>query len=146
MGKTASGAVWLDPNKTTPFDFYQYWRNVDDADVLKCIRMLTFLPLEQIDEMDKLGGQPAEPGQGDPGLRADQAGPRRGGGRQGPGRCPGPLRAAAADSDNMPTTELPRGQLYRRNDRRHRAAGGLRPVRLQRRGPPSDPAGRRGCQ
>ena len=51
MGKTASGAVWLDPNKTTPFDFYQYWRNVEDADVLKCIRMLTFLPLEQIDEM-----------------------------------------------------------------------------------------------
>ena len=52
MGKTASGAVWLDPNKTTPYDFYQYWRNVEDADVLKCIRMLTFLPLEQIDEMD----------------------------------------------------------------------------------------------
>ena len=52
MGKTASGAVWLDPNKTSPFEFYQYWRNVGDADVLKCIRMLTFLPLEQIDEMD----------------------------------------------------------------------------------------------
>ena len=52
MGKTAKGAVWLDPNKTSPFDFYQYWRNVDDADVLKCIRMLTFLPLEQINEMD----------------------------------------------------------------------------------------------
>lgn len=52
MGKTAKGAVWLDPNKTSPFDFYQYWRNVEDADVLKCIRMLTFLPLEQIDEMD----------------------------------------------------------------------------------------------
>ena len=56
MGKTASGAVWLDPNKTSPFDFYQYWRNVGDADVLKCIRMLTFLPLEQIDEMDKWEG------------------------------------------------------------------------------------------
>ena len=56
MGKTASGAVWLDPNKTSPFDFYQYWRNVEDADVLKCIRMLTFLPLEQIDEMDKWEG------------------------------------------------------------------------------------------
>jgi tyrosyl-tRNA synthetase len=56
MGKTASGAVWLDPNKTTPFDFYQYWRNVGDADVLKCIRMLTFLPLEQIDAMDKWEG------------------------------------------------------------------------------------------
>lgn len=52
MGKTAGNAVWLDPNKTSPFDFYQYWRNVADADVLKCIRMLTFLPLEQIDEMD----------------------------------------------------------------------------------------------
>ena len=56
MGKTASGAVWLDPNKTSPYDFYQYWRNVDDADVLKCIRMLTFLPLEQIDEMDTWEG------------------------------------------------------------------------------------------
>ena len=52
MGKTAKGAVWLDPNKTSPFDFYQYWRNVDDADVMKCIRMLTFLPLETIEEMD----------------------------------------------------------------------------------------------
>ncbi len=52
MGKTAKGAVWLDPNKTTPYEFYQYWRNIEDADVLKCIRMLTFLPLEQIDEMD----------------------------------------------------------------------------------------------
>ncbi len=52
MGKTQSGAVWLDPNKTSPFDFYQYWRNVDDADVLKCIRMLTFLPLEEIEKMD----------------------------------------------------------------------------------------------
>ena len=56
MGKTASGAVWLDPNKTTPFDFYQYWRNVGDDDVLKCIRMLTFLPLEQINEMDSWEG------------------------------------------------------------------------------------------
>lgn len=56
MGKTQSGAVWLDPNKTSPFDFYQYWRNIADADVLKCLRMLTFLPLEQIDEMDKWEG------------------------------------------------------------------------------------------
>lgn len=56
MGKTQSGAVWLDPNKTSPFEFYQYWRNVGDADVLKCIRMLTFLPLEQIDEMDSWEG------------------------------------------------------------------------------------------
>ena len=52
MGKTAGNAVWLDPNKTSPYDFFQYWRNVDDADVMKCVRMLTFLPLEQIDEMD----------------------------------------------------------------------------------------------
>ena len=56
MGKTQSGAVWLDPKKTSPFDFYQYWRNVGDADVLKCLRMLTFLPIEQIDEMDKWEG------------------------------------------------------------------------------------------
>ncbi len=56
MGKTASGAVWLDPNKTSPYDFYQYWRNVGDGDVLKCLRLLTFLPLEQIDEMDKWEG------------------------------------------------------------------------------------------
>ena len=56
MGKPQSGAVWLDPNKTSPFDFFQYWRNVADSDVLKCIRMLTFLPLEQIDEMDKWEG------------------------------------------------------------------------------------------
>ena len=56
MGKTAKGAVWLDPNKTSPFEFYQYWRNVGDADVLKCIRMLTFLPLEEIDKMDKWEG------------------------------------------------------------------------------------------
>ncbi len=56
MGKTQKGAVWLDPNKTSPFDFFQYWRNVADADVLKCIRMLTFLPLEQIDEMDQWEG------------------------------------------------------------------------------------------
>ncbi len=57
MGKTAGNAVWLDPNKTSPFEFYQYWRNVGDADVLKCIRMLTFLPLEQINEMDKWEGE-----------------------------------------------------------------------------------------
>ncbi len=56
MGKTANGAVWLDPNKTSPYEFYQYWRNVGDDDVLKCIRMLTFLPVEEIDEMDKWEG------------------------------------------------------------------------------------------
>ena len=57
MGKTEKGALWLDPNKTSPFEFYQYWRNVDDADVLKCIRMLTFLPLEEIDKMDSWQGE-----------------------------------------------------------------------------------------
>ena len=56
MGKTAGNAVWLDPNKTSPYDFYQYWRNVDDKDVLKCIRMLTFLPLEEIDKMSDWEG------------------------------------------------------------------------------------------
>ena len=56
MGKTAGNAVWLDPNKTSPYDFFQYWRNVDDADVMKCIRMLTFLPLDQIDDMDHWEG------------------------------------------------------------------------------------------
>jgi tyrosyl-tRNA synthetase len=56
MGKTASGAVWLDPNKTSPFEFYQYWRNVGDSDVLKCVRMLTFLPLEEIEKMDSWEG------------------------------------------------------------------------------------------
>ncbi len=56
MGKTARGAVWLDPEKTSPYEFYQYWRNVSDADVLKCLRMLTFLPLEQIDAMDRWEG------------------------------------------------------------------------------------------
>ncbi len=56
MGKTQKGAVWLDPNKTTPYEFYQYWRNIGDADVLKCLRMLTFLPIEQIDEMDRWEG------------------------------------------------------------------------------------------
>ena len=56
MGKTASGAVWLDPNKTSPFEFYQYWRNIDDADVMKCIRMLTFIPLEKIEEMENWDG------------------------------------------------------------------------------------------
>ena len=57
MGKTQKGAVWLDPNKTSPFEFFQYWRNVGDADVLKCIRMLTFLPLEEIDKMDSWQGE-----------------------------------------------------------------------------------------
>ena len=56
MGKTVSGAVWLDPEKTSPYEFYQYWRNVDDADVIKCLKMLTFVPLEEIEEMEKWQG------------------------------------------------------------------------------------------
>ena len=56
MGKTAKGAVWLDPEKTSPFEFYQYWRNIDDADVMKCFRMLTFIPVEELDEMEKWDG------------------------------------------------------------------------------------------
>ena len=56
MGKTQSGAVWLDAEKTSPYDFYQYWRNIDDADVVKCLKMLTFLPLDEIEELSKLEG------------------------------------------------------------------------------------------
>ena len=68
MGKTAKGAVWLDPNKTSPYEFYQYWRNVGDDDVLKCLRMLTFLPWSRSTRDGQVGGQPAEHRQGDPGL------------------------------------------------------------------------------
>ena len=105
MGKTASGAVWLDPNKTTPYEFYQYWRNVGDADVLKCIRMLTFLPLEQIDEMDKWEGSQLNTAKeilayeltklvhGE--EEADKA--------QAAAKA---LFGGAGDSANMPTTEL----------------------------------------
>ena len=121
MGKTAKGAVWLDPNKTSPYEFYQYWRNVGDDDVLKCLRMLTFLPLEQIDEMDKWEGSPAEHRQGDPGLRADQAGPRRGGGPEGPGRRPGPVL---------------RGRRHEQRARHHPHRG--RPHRRGHRHPGSD--------
>ncbi len=110
MGKTASGAVWLDPNKTSPFDFYQYWRNVDDADVLKCIRMLTFLPLEEIDRMDTWQGSQLNEakeilayeltklvhGQ----EEADKA--------QGAARA---LFAGGGDAADMPTTHLTAGQL-----------------------------------
>lgn len=105
MGKTAGNAVWLDPNKTSPFEFYQYWRNVDDADVLKCIRMLTFLPLEQIDEMDHWQGEQLNKAKeilayeltkmvhGD--AEADKA--------QQTARS---LFSGAADHENMPSTTL----------------------------------------
>ena len=92
MGKTASGAVWLDPNKTSPYDFYQYWRNVDDADVLKCIRMLTFLPLEEIEAMDSWEGAQLNQREGNPRIRADRSGTRQGRGRKGTDRCQGDLR------------------------------------------------------
>ena len=105
MGKTQSGAVWLDPNKTSPFDFYQYWRNVDDADVIKCIKLLTFLPLEEIQEMEKWEGsqlnkakeilafQLTELVHGTEEAKKAEAGAKA-------------LFAGGADTEHMPTTEL----------------------------------------
>ena len=108
MGKTAGNAVWLDPNKTSPFEFYQYWRNVGDADVLKCIRMLTFLPLEQIDEMDHWEGEQLNKAKeilayeltkmvhGEEEAEKAQATARG-------------LFSGAADHENMPSTKLDAG-------------------------------------
>ena len=105
MGKTQSGAVWLDPNKTSPFDFYQYWRNVDDADVIKCMKLLTFLPLEEIQEMEKWEGsqlnkakeilafQLTELVHGTEKAKKAEAGAKA-------------LFAGGADTEHMPTTEL----------------------------------------
>ena len=105
MGKTQSGAVWLDPNKTSPFDFYQYWRNVDDADVIKCMKLLTFLPLEEIQEMEKWEGsqlnkakeilafQLTELVHGTEEAKKAEAGAKA-------------LFAGGADTEHMPTTEL----------------------------------------
>ena len=110
MGKTAGNAVWLDPNKTSPFDFYQYWRNVGDQDVMKCIRMLTFLPLEQIDEMDKWEGSELNRAKevlafeltklvhGEEEARKAEAAARA-------------LFAQGGSDENMPTTELTEAQL-----------------------------------
>ena len=110
MGKTAGNAVWLDPNKTSPFEFYQYWRNVGDADVLKCIRMLTFLPLEQIDEMDKWEGSQLNRAKeilayeltslvhGEEEAKSAEASAKA-------------LFSGAGASDNMPTTELTEADL-----------------------------------
>ncbi|MCI8890276.1 MAG: tyrosine--tRNA ligase [Eubacterium sp.] len=110
MGKTQSGAVWLDPAKTTPFDFYQYWRNVSDADVLKCLRMLTFLPLEQIDEMDQWQGSQLNTAKeilafeltklvhGEEEAQKAQNGARA-------------LFAGAGDTANMPTMEVTKDDL-----------------------------------
>ena len=105
MGKTQSGAVWLDSNKTSPFDFYQYWRNVDDADVIKCMKLLTFLPLEEIQEMEKWEGsqlnkakeilafQLTELVHGTEEAKKAEAGAKA-------------LFAGGADTEHMPTTEL----------------------------------------
>ncbi len=110
MGKTAGNAVWLDANKTSPYDFYQYWRNVDDADVMKCIRMLTFLPLEQIDEMDAGEGSQLNRAKeilaweltsmvhGEEEARKAEAAAKA-------------LFSGGADASNMPTTTLSEGQL-----------------------------------
>ena len=110
MGKTAKGAVWLDPEKTSPFDFFQYWRNVADEDVMKCIRMLTFLPLEQIDEMDKWEGSDLNKAKeilayeltklvhGEEEAEKARAAARA-------------LFAGGADDSNMPTTEISIDQL-----------------------------------
>ena len=102
MGKTASGAVWLDPNKTSPYDFYQYWRNVGGCGRAQ-VHPDADLPAPGADRRDgHLAGQPAEHRQGDPGLRADEAGPRRGRGVQGPGWPPGPCSVAAATAPTCP--------------------------------------------
>ena len=105
MGKTAGNAVWLDPNKTSPFDFYQYWRNVADADVLKCIRMLTFLPLEQIDEMD--GWQGSELNRAKEILAYELT--KLVHGKEEADRAETAAKSVfggAGSSENMPTTEL----------------------------------------
>ena len=105
MGKTQKGAVWLDPNKTSPFEFYQYWRNVADSDVLKCIRMLTFLPLEQIDEMDHWEGEQLNKAKEILAYEltsmvhgAEEAEKAQSAARQ--------LFSGVADHENMPTTQL----------------------------------------
>ena len=105
MGKTAGNAVWLDPNKTSPYDFYQYWRNVDDADVLKCIRMLTFLPLEQIDEMAKWEGSQLNRAKEILAFELTQMvhGEEEAKKAEASAKA---LFAGAGNSENMPTTEL----------------------------------------
>ena len=110
MGKTAGNAVWLDPNKTNPFEFYQYWRNVGDSDVLKCIRMLTFLPLEQIDEMDKWEGEQLNRAKEILAFELTKMvhGEEEAAKAQTAARA---LFADGSDDSNMPTTELTEDQL-----------------------------------
>ena len=112
MGKTQSGAVWLDPNKTSPYEFFQYWRNVDDQDVIKCMKLLTFIPLEEIEEMERTPlGRAAESRQGAARLRADPDGPRQGRGRQGPRRRPRRFLSSASGTENMPASEIPAAEV-----------------------------------
>ena len=110
MGKTASGAVWLDPNKTTPYEFYQYWRNVGDDDVLKCIRMLTFLPLEQIDEMDSWEGAQLNKAKE---ILAEELTALVHGAEEAKKakEASAALFAGGADDSNMPTTTVTADQL-----------------------------------
>ena len=110
MGKTQSGAVWLDPNKTSPYDFYQYWRNVGDADVLKCLRMLTFLPIEQIDEMDKWEGAQLNTAKEILAFELTQLvhGTEEAQKAQAAARA---LFSTGGDKSNMPTTELSAADL-----------------------------------
>ena len=110
MGKTQSGAVWLDPNKTSPYDFYQYWRNVGDADVLKCLRMLTFLPLEQIDEMDKWEGAQLNTAKEILAFELTQLvhGTEEAQKAQNAAKA---LFSTGGDKSNMPTTEFSAGDL-----------------------------------
>ncbi len=110
MGKTQSGAVWLDPNKTSPYDFYQYWRNVGDADVLKCLRMLTFLPIEQIDEMDKWEGAQLNTAKEILAFELTQLvhGTEEAQKAQDAARA---LFSTGGDKSNMPTTELSAADL-----------------------------------
>ena len=110
MGKTAGNAVWLDPNKTSPFDFYQYWRNVGDADVLKCIRMLTFLPLEQIDEMDGWEGSQLNRAKEILAFELTQMvhGKEEAEKAEAAAKA---LFASGGSDENMPTTELSEEQL-----------------------------------
>jgi tyrosyl-tRNA synthetase len=110
MGKTAGNAVWLDPNKTSPFEFYQYWRNVDDADVMKCIRMLTFLPLEQIDEMDAWQGEQLNRAKEILAFELTQMvhGEQAASSAQATAKS---LFGGVADAENMPATTLRAGEL-----------------------------------
>ena len=110
MGKTAGNAVWLDPNKTSPFEFYQYWRNVGDADVLKCIRMLTFLPLEQINEMDGWEGEQLNKAKEILAFELTKMvhGEEEAQKAQNAARA---LFAGGVDHENMPTTELTEADL-----------------------------------